>query len=492
MAKILGRFDLTFALRIFFFFASSVCLLYCTSKHVPWRDEYQTFLVSTRTKTWAEFWTATRYERTPPLHYLFQSMAWPILNGWVEPRTFIRILTIPFSFLTFFLLFFRFRFNPFVALLLALNVYFFREWGVLSRSYAIGGALLLLSLDFRMRGKFGVARILLAFSGATHLLFFIVSGTLFTFDLFDFYRKEKRKNLKVWVPIFFSVLIFMVIAVHAIPPRDSVFAVAPAFPGISRVLGEGLRIFAVAFFPIESWDFKSIFSGGWTWNQSPLRFAWAFLFAVPLIIYFRKDRSFLIRLGLASLPILFLFTCAYGPALRHTGILFLLALYYMIQVEPARRNRIAEFAIVIGPFLTTLFWLASWNPVHPRFAFSDAPGLVPYFQKATTIYALRDYSLFPAMAESGRDLFDVQKDRTVSYPFFRTPKVSRSVDDFCRRLEHYPLKTGDLFVFPLNERQAADRLSDHCGIWSLVYESKGVFVTDETYVVYRYQGSGGG
>src|SRR5688572_1849741 len=134
MARILGRLEPSGVARLAAFVGLAAFLVFCATRHEPWRDEYQTFLVATRTENWAEFWIATRYERTPPLHFLIQRALWPIAEGWISPRAFIRAVTIPFSLATFWLLLFRFRFPAALAILLAANVYFFREWGVLSRS----------------------------------------------------------------------------------------------------------------------------------------------------------------------------------------------------------------------------------------------------------------------------------------------------------------------------------------------------------------------
>jgi hypothetical protein len=188
-------------------------------------------------------------------------------------------------------------------------------------------------------------------------------------------------------------------------------------------------------------------------------------------------------------PLLLLFVCAYGPALRHTGILFLYLVYFLAQIPSERRNAYAYFGIGFGPFVATLFWLWVWNPIEPRFAFADGPSLVPYFQEAETIYTLEDFILFPTMAETGRDVYDIRFDRVATYPNFRNFPIWRSIDDFCTRLDRYPLKPGDLLVFPREDGGAFQRLGNQCGNWEFVYQSVGNFATDEAFRVFRFRDS---
>ncbi len=491
MAKIPGKFERP--VRVALFLALVVFLLYCTSRHVPWRDEYQTFLVATRTRSWAEFWTATRYERTPPLHYLIQRFLWPLASGALEPRTFIRVITLPFSILSLYLIFFRFRFPVLLALLLGLNVYFFREWGVISRSYAIGAALLLFSLDLRNRGKITAARIALALSAATHVLFFTVGGTLLALDFTaDFRRARIRgRGARFWISFGAIGIALVGVALHAVPPPDTGFVDHATWPGLARAMGFALRMIAVVFVPIEAQfrEGRAI----WVWNWSEVRFGWSFILAIPLALAFRRDRALLGKFAVASLPVLGIFVFAYGPALRHSGVLFALFVYFLAQTKPDRAGRFSALVLAAGPCAAALYWLAAWNPLVPKFDFSDSPNVAPLLRTAGKAYLTRDFLLFPAMAESGREIYDVGRGRVAAYPYFRGPPPAKSIADFCRERGTYPLRAGDLFFVSLEYERGEERaLENGCGKWERIYESNFRYATDEAFKVYRYAGADGG
>ncbi|MBS1963113.1 MAG: hypothetical protein JST04_12935 [Bdellovibrionales bacterium] len=498
MARIPGRFDRDFSVRLAVFAFTAFFLFYCMARHVPWRDEYQTFLVATRTKSWAEFWTATRYERTPPFHYLLQRALWPLANGALDPRTFIRAITIPFTLLNAYLILFRFRFPVWLAALLVLNVFFFREWGMISRSYVIGGALVLLSVDLRNRGRANLARISLALSAATHLLFFVSAGVWIAFDLVSEWRRSATKREGAFFGSgAFAIAVLAIVTVHSVPPSDSAFVTGPHWPGLGRAIGHGLSAFALAFFPLEGhWTSEGY---AWAWNENEVRFAWAIFFAVPLFFAFRRRRDLLFRFGFAAAPILAVFVFVYGPALRHVGALYVFFVAVLAEryfrdtsdgAAPSRSERFAPSLLVVGPFLVTLVWISAWRPWHPRFRLSDSPSLAPLVREAGRTFTSRDYLLFPAMAESGREVYDVSRDRIAAYPDFRGVVPELSAEEFCRRNGKWTLRSGDLYVVGTAYEGGADGVfGAACGRWEKVYQTEGRVVTDERFAVYRYLGA---
>ncbi len=495
MEKILGKPSSRDLIRILLFSALVLFLFVCTQRHLPWRDEYQTFLVSTRTFSFAEFWTAVRYERTPPLHYLILRYLWPIFDGWLEPRTFIRSITLPFSILTLWLITFRFRFSLITVLLLGLNVFLFREWGVLSRSYALGGALLLLSLSFRFNGKRSAARMLLLAAACTHLLFFVGCGMLLLIEYFSILRSEGLRIFRRW-DFRCTALVAVLILIQQIPPTDSAFNTQLKWPGIVRFISESVRYFAVVFFPLEH-DFSAAWDWSWAWNYAPI----SVIFGVPVLLFicylFRENRRLLFEFFLTIAPVFLIYGLGYSPAFRHYGVLFVFFLYFWIRhrevllhLAPTSPARIRTFEIFsfLGPAIACLYLLQAWNPSSPNFDFSDSVRLSAFVATAPQTFTTHDYRLFPAMAESRRRVYDLATGRWSSYPDFRKGFRPAELKEICfGKVPGVTLGTSDILVIRPDEVGSMHETFKLCTGWTPVYKTSEAIVTDESFVVFRYE-----
>lgn len=491
MEKIPGKFNSQDGFRVLLFSTLVLFLFFCTGRHLPWRDEYQTFLVATRTDSFAEFWTAVRYERTPPLHYLILRYLWPIFDGWLDPRAFIRVVTLPFSLLTLWLITFRFRFSLTTVLLLGLNVFLFREWGVLSRSYALGGALLLLSLAFRFIGNRTLARIFILAAACTHLLFFVGCGMILLIEYLSILRSEGLKLFRRW-DFWIAGVVGGIILLQQIPPPDSVFATELVWPGTLRLLSRSIRYFAVILFPLEhDW------TGSWDWNYVPISMA----FGIPALAYvfylFRENLRLLALFFLSVTPILFIYQFGYSPAVRHYGVLFIFFLYFwirhreaLLRIDPSASRRIAvmEAVAFIGPAIACLVWLKAWNPIAPEIDFSDAPRVAPLMAIAPQTFTSHDFPLFPAMAESHRRVYDLSSGRWASYPFFRKGFAPVDLTEICfGKVPGVTLGNSDLLVIRPDEVASMERVFKLCPGWTPIYKTERRIVTDETFSVFVYE-----
>jgi hypothetical protein len=489
MARILGKFSRDDVFRFLTFAAFALALVFCASRHAPWRDEFQTFLVATRVDSFSEFWMATRYERTPPLHYAGLALLWPLFREILEPRTFISCVTILFSLLTAFLLLFRLRFPLWIAFLSLFGIFFFREWGVISRSYGIGAALLFLSLDLKLRGRKGWGSFFLALAGMTHTLFLAGCGVLFAFELWERLRTRERFE-RADIGTVLATVLFTIAAIHQVPPKDTLFASDLYWPGAVRFVGRWFQNLGVVFLPIERANFQTWRTGeGWIWNQVPIRFGWGVAVFALLVAEFRRARGALWRFFAATAPLFLIFICAQGGAFRYYGVVFAIFLYLWAESE-ARRLVSANwksFALFVVPALSTVSWLVIWNPIRPRFDFSDAPRVASRVdEESRTVFALQSHLAFSVMAATGKSIYDLALGRFVEYPLFRSSSVlSEPLKAVCSPEPLLEIKAGDFILVSLGDLGSLETLRTRCPGWKEVYRTTGSIVTDERFVLFE-------
>ncbi len=484
--------------RISAFLALGIFLLYCTHMHLPWRDEYQTFLAATRPTSFEDFWTAVRYERTPPFHYILLRALWPMLDGVLDPRTYIRLVTLSFSFLSLYLLFFRFRLSLLTAVLIGSSVFFFREWGVISRTYVIGGALLLLSLDFRRRGKIVESRLLILASATTHLLFFGGAGALLGIEYFLLLRREGVRLFRRW-DFWVSLVVGVFILIQQLPPPDSNFATDLVSPGPVKLASHTIRYFAVLLFPVER-----MWGTGWDWNYIPISPLFG-VFALAYLFYlFRKNRGCLYQFFVTMIPVFFVYLFGYPPCVRHLGVFFVFFVYFWVLNRPAlaaegtaepvakaSAERILarhEAVLFFGPALATLVWLAAWNPFEPKFDLSDSTRLTPFVATSPQTFTTHDFLVFPAAAEARRRVYDLSNGRWSGYPLFKRGFTPVALTDICAgRVPGVVLGTSDILVIKPGEVPEFDATFRACPGWTPIYKTERKILTDEQFAVFVYE-----
>ncbi len=495
MKRILGRLKSVSFGRILLFFSLSLFILFCSSQHLPWRDEYQTFLVATRPHSFSEFWTAVRYERTPPLHYLILRYTWPLFENFLDPRLFIQWISLPFSFLTLWLFTFRFRFSLLGVFFLGLNLFFFREWGVISRSYALGGAFLFLSLDFYVRGKKEVSRVMLLASASTHLLFFAGCGALLFLEYFSLLKSEGSRFFRRW-DFWLVAIIGGILFIQQIPPEGSTFNTHLVWPGIKGLFLGLFKYFAVIIFPLEH-SLSKTWNWSWYWNHMPISSVFGLPALVFIFLAFREDKRIRFHLFFTISPILFIYFFGFSPLLRHCGVLYAFLLYFWIRhremlrfSDSFTRKKIIfrDLLFTFGPAISTVYWLIVWNPVYPKFDFSDAPRIATLVAEAPRTLSPRSYLLFSAMAESGKSVFDLGSGSWISYPFFRTGGVPVSFSDLCNgKNNRIQIQPSDIFIGGLDEKEFIRNSIHSCPGWKQIYETDRKIATDESFIVFRYE-----
>jgi hypothetical protein len=489
MAEIPGKFSREDLIRGATFLVFAGALVFCASRHTPWRDEFQSFLVATRVHSLGEFWTATRYERTPPLHYGILAVLWPGLRSILEPRAFISFVTIAFSLWTAFLLLFRLRLPYWIATLSIFGVFFFREWGVISRSYILGAAFLFAALDFKLRDRRGWGAIFLGLSALTHTLFLLGGAVLFAWELFTRLRLRSgisRKDLGLG----FAAILFLIGLLHQVPPSDSDFGSALNWPGGTRFFGRWLQNLGVVFFPLERVSRGSFLTGeDWIWSQTPVRFGWGVLALGLLFSEFRRARGSLFRFFASTAPLFLIFVCVQGGSFRYYGVVC--AFFIYAWAEAYRKGSIVpnwkSISLVAVPAVSTAVWLAVWNPVYPRFDFSDGPRVAERVgEKGTSLYSVQSFLGFSVMAMTGKPIYDLALEKWSEYPFFRrTAAVSDPLAALCGPRPSIEARAGDHLIAARDDLARVERIHKECESWKEVYRTTRRIVTDESFVVFE-------
>lgn len=446
-------------------------LAYLIPIHTPWRDEFQSYLVSTRTETWPEFFEAVRYERHPPLHYLIQRGVHS-LNLGLSPRYEILLATLPFTLGIAILLFFL-NTSPFVYLGLLFSPYLLREHGIISRCYPIGGFLFLVGSYFRSKNKLWLFVLFLTLAAYTHLIFTLAAlGWFFV----SFYRKELSRSTLV-----IAGLLAIPALILQVPPADSTFPSSLSFS--FKSVYQSIAYFAQTLLCSE-------IAIPYKWNQFNLINSLGFVLGLMFLVKTKRDRVLMPVLFLIF-PTLFMVTSSYAVSSRYLGsfLWIFLGIYVGYNKLSILSTTLKFFALL--SVTSCLVWILGWGPWQkvPNFNFSDSRNLAQLspIQEANFILTNEDAILFPVMALLNKDIFHILRNKTLEYPYFRKSEYVISAADWCgNELSKFKeLHPGQKIVW-ISQRQAElpPPCKEHLSA-KPIYQTQTPTVLDEEYSVYE-------
>lgn len=454
-------------------------------QHHPWRDEYQSYLVSTRTETFTDFIDGVRHERHPPLHYLMQRGLDSIAHDW-PAKVAVDTVTVPFTIGSVILLLFFLDLELFEAAALIFGIYVFREYGIISRCYSLGLFFLLLAVFFRKRSSPAMMLTALVLSAGTHLLFTLVSGTMFLSETWE--QKAWRKP-RTW----FAGLGFGAWLIFQAPPKDSLFnrPLDLSFAAVIKIVHYTNQ----ALWPLENWLKPFV------WNSLGASTDLMTVLLLPLTFFWLRSRIALWRaLFFMSGPILLL-SLAADSSSRHIGVAFsaALAAFLLYGHEPSVNSRFHRWPHPLRAFATvglisSAVWWLKWQPFRqpPRFDFSASYQLgegLPELQAADAVLLSADPTgFFSWMAESGKSVFDIARNHELRYPYF----IKLVTDDelkpqiwseWCSNhfAEFRAAHPGPIY-FGTKRGQPAP---EGCGRVEKIFETTRADLTDETIAIYR-------
>jgi hypothetical protein len=473
--------------------------LFLASRHVPWRDEYQSWLVATRTHTVSEFFRAVNYERSPPLQYVLQRGFYEycrLLKSFLplpdfNRTVYFRAVSYAFSIGTTLLLVFGFGLPRKLKWLLPFSFILLLDWGIVSRSYAIGTFFSLASVWWFRRRRIGWSCLSLALASMTHFYFTLLASSLLLLQAWRLFRVRKflqtRRLRRHVLPIALAGASILLSVWLQLPPKDSPFPVVLNWD--LHPLSFGARNL------VQGMTLLDGFRGPFHYDGSPfgVRSAWVFLGLFALGSW--RDRFPVLDFAvLAAGPFLMISSMA-SAALRYLAIFFLAALVAFLMGRSARegRHRTGVGVMTVLAFLgawASFRWLHDWKPYLPVPSY-DWSGSEELHQRLgpdladprALIVTEADWLFFPTMLLENKSILLVRRDEVLSYPEFRASSRDRSLDQWCRDPRSYSAArfAGLKLYFGT---PAGSKLPESCGKMKLVFETKRPVRTDETYAIY--------
>jgi hypothetical protein len=473
--------------------------LFLAARHVSWRDEYQSWLVATRTHTLAEFLRAVNYERSPPLQYVLQRGFYELCRGLklflplpdFSHPVYFRAVTYAFSIGTAALLSFGFGLPRKLKWLLPFHFIFLFDWGIVSRSYSLGAFFILASVWCFQRRKIGGSCLALGLAGLTHFYFTLLAAGMLlvqTWRLFPSWRSlQTRKLTAHGLPIAFAGAAILLSVWLQLPPKDSLFPTAldlhlhPLSFGV-RNLVHGLTLL-------------DGFQGPFQFEQPLLDVGSAWVFLGALAIAGWWERFPLLDFAiLAAVPFLLVSSLA-GAATRYLAIFFLAALAAFLLRRSASANRrrtgvgVMTVIALFGVY-TTCRWLRSWKPYLDSPAY-DWSGSLDLHEKMGSeladpralIVTDTDWLFFPTMVLENKSVFDVRRNAMLHYPDFRLGVYTRSFDEWCRDPVGYSKLSSAGFKLYFGTTASSEPPAS-CGTMKRVFQTTRPVHTDESYAIY--------
>lgn len=458
----------------FLFFAWLLTLAFLSYFHTPWRDEFQSYLVSTRTNSWTSFFEAVRYERHPPLHYLLQTF-FHSLGLFRNPKMEILIVTLPFTIGIGYLINYIFNLSWIVKLGILFSPYLIREHGIISRTYPIGGFFFLLAAHCRRHGQNIPYLICVVLASSTHLIFTVAGGAWLCIEVIKG-KIPKRFGLT-------GIILITGLILYQTPPADS------AFPTSAEIRFRSL-ISTIYYFSQTVLQFELKFPFAWNSFQAEGSFLFIsfVLFGIYLIRKSKREGILLYFMGMVF-PMIYIITNSYHVSSRYLGSFFWIILGILVSYKKESKFRTELSVSSVFAVLSFVIWVASWQPgKSPQFNFSDSVNLIQSFPlyKNDLVIAENEAILFPVMAWTQVDIFHVPRNKFIRYPYFRSAEALLAPKEWCQDAFSEVLSEhmNSRIVWVASKSFSIPQECLSKAKFILVYESKIPTVLDEEYKVY--------
>ena len=312
-----------------------IVLGYTVAHHEPWGDEIHSWNIAKGSTGYLELIHNTRYEGHPPVWY---TVLWTI-SKFTHNFEFVQAIHWSIAAATVFLILFFSAFPLSTKMLLPFGYYFFYEYAVLSRNYAIGILLLFIIciiIRKNFRYKLVVYYLLLLLMSNTHLLAALLAGCLHLYFLV-FNIEQEKKTTTIALHVLLGALIFLPAVYFIFPPSDSQLNMQYWF---SKWTGEQLKMFGQAplrsFLPVPAW---------WDYNFWNTHF-----------LLSAKNKSKLINLLVALLPLILAFFVLRRnkKSLMLFGANLLLSFIVAVIIFPLTSGRYAGFIYIS---FVAAYWL---------------------------------------------------------------------------------------------------------------------------------------
>jgi hypothetical protein len=300
------------------------------ANHEPWGDEIHSWNIAKASGNFAELISNTRFEGHPPIWY---TILWTI-SKFSHDISSVQLIHLIIACSIVFLILFYSPFSITSRLLLPFGYYFFYEYAILCRNYAIGVLLailicLLIKKDHKY--KIPIYYILLFLMSNTHLLALILAGCLHLYYLVML-KEQKNNPRKLFLHIIFGAIVMLPAVYFIFPPSDSNLNIGFWMDKWST---SNLKAFAQApirsFIPVPAWwEYNS-------WNTEFLleeqgKYSWlrisnliTSLFILVYTLFFFRGNKKCLTLFASNLFLSFLIAVLVFPLTRerYAGFLFI-------------------------------------------------------------------------------------------------------------------------------------------------------------------------
>lgn len=294
-------------------------VVFGAAHHAMWRDEIQAWLIARDSADLPTLLHNLRYEGHPALWHL---VIWPFARLGRDPAL-MQIPNIAFSIAAVALVLWRAPFNRWELALFPFGYFILFDYGVKSRSYALGTLLTIGACalwPYRRSHPIHLAGVLACLANV-HLLFAILSGALATAVAVD------RLRTKGWPPPERGeVLALVLLAIGWAAAVATAWPAADAFSGRALLAPDTSQLI---------WQVMALGGLIGPYDSFPAT-ALGIAAVVAAFVMIRREPAAVILLGLATGLMLALFILVYGNSIWHRGPLLLafIAALWIARLSP--------------------------------------------------------------------------------------------------------------------------------------------------------------
>jgi hypothetical protein len=339
---------------ILIFIAYLVLLAAVVSRHEPWMDEAQAWLLAKDASLAEIFLTYLRYEGSPGLWHLILSI--PARMG--LPYFTINVLSASAAALAVWLFLRRSPFPPVVKILFPFSYFILFQYAVVARNYCLVAPLLfLIAVKFKTKLEKPIAfSFLLALLANVSAHTFLIAGAIFAAHLVDVAKAWKTLDKAVRIKQLMAALLL---------GATAVFIILTLLPASDHFLGDANNWSVTHFFYVCQWSISSAL----VFDESS-RFVmvqiWLSLIVFFITVIWLRQKKVTLFYLFPLFLILALFSVRYWN-LWHVGILFFLWIFALWIGFDKDETPAASRAIVPTRFVSAMTALVLMTQIYWAF-----------------------------------------------------------------------------------------------------------------------------
>jgi hypothetical protein len=467
-------------ISIIFFIAYFILILY----YEVWRDEVEAWSLAFSSHSIKDLLYNTRYEGHPKLWFLLLYL----LQRLTSNIFYMQLLHITIATIVVFIFF---KYSPFSFIqkvLCCAGYFFFYEYAVISRNYAIEMALLFGSIALYTNKKehaLPLLSILLFLLLQTNVYAVIIAFGFYVYVVLDLMeRKVSVKKILLITVVLIAGLTLSIISMK--PPADGVAAVEGwnfhhSFGYVMNVIFTICKSYLpVPVFKNEFWNSNFLF---YLDNPIITGFIISLCLVVLVIWFFRQEFKVMVFYLISTLGILTLIYSLYYGYNRHHGHLFIVLItsYWLYAGE---RNQKGNIYFLNSILIVQCIAAASALYYEIKLPFSNAEQTASYLK--TNSLDKREIMAYESEAASAiagllnKNFYYPQYDQYGTYVIWNDASRKRkvTVEEAVKIMEECAQKDSSIVIFN-------DPLTEPPKNWTYLAVLNGSIVMDEDYYIYE-------